>query len=221
MDLKSLKKVFSGKGKRKKGKPRKELEEPLSGIRAKAVIELLGAPKEYIQETIKAYITKIVKEKDLKIAQSHVAEVEPKEKLFATFAELEIIFKNPQKLIDFCFDYMPSSLEIIEPEQLTFASRVMTNLLNDMQGRLHTIDMRLKNIIAENQILSKNAHLILRNNIMLSLREKEKTLKEISKNIGIPEEKTKIFLDALVARKLIKKKGEKYSSAEHGTQKSD
>lgn len=213
MVLKSLKKFFLRKRKRKKQKAKKEPEEPLSGIRVKAVIELLGAPKDYVKKTINAYVEKIGKEKGLKIVQSYVAEVEQKEKMFATFAELELIFSNPQKIIDFCFDYMPSSVEVIEPEQLTFEARVLTNMLSDMQARMHAIDMKLKNLIAENKVLSKNAHLILRNNIMLSLKEKDKTLSEIAKNIGIPEEKTKIFLDAMIARKLIKRADDKYSLA--------
>jgi len=213
MVLKSLKNIF-GKGKKRKKKKEVAKDDSSGNIRVKAVIELLGAPKEYIEKTIRAYVDKIAKEKGLKLVNKYIAEAQPQGKLFVTFTELELLFKSPTKLIDFCFDFMPASVEIIEPEKISFEAREITNMLNDMQARIHTIDMRLKNLIAENKILNKNAHLILRNNILLSLREREKTLDEIAKNIGIPEEKTKIFLDSMIAKRLIKKEGDKYSLLE-------
>jgi len=188
-----------------------EIDREIWPIKAVAIVEILGAPKEYVLEALNAYIEKMKKEKEIMILDVEKSEVEQKDKLFSIFAEIGILAQKPSRLVDYCFDYMPSSIEIIEPESIKFSTYGLSNFFNDLQARLHNLDMIVKNLRAENEILSKNAHLILRNNILLSLREAEKDLASIAKNIGIAEEKTKAFLDALVKQGFINIKKNKYS----------
>jgi hypothetical protein len=205
-------KLFGGKKEKKKekkkAKPIEEDEGPK--IRCKIIIEILGAPKEHVEKTLKDYLEMMKKSKDFKIVDEFVSEAEQKEKFFGAFAELEIVFKSTSKIIEFCFDYMPSSIEIIEPDELRFKAREMANMLNDLQARLHKLDMLVKNTRAENALLTKNANAILRNNILLVLKTGDKNLKELSKKIGLTEESAKNFLEELIKQKYIKKKGDKY-----------
>ena len=60
-------------------------------------------------------------------------------------------------LFGFCFDFMPSSLEIVKPETLKFDATKMNNLLNDLAARLHYYDMIVKQLRVRNMILEKNA----------------------------------------------------------------
>lgn len=208
-----LNNLFGKKKKKKAKKTPKKVEEEEEGqkITCKTIIEILGAPKEHVEETLKKYLDLMRKSKDLKIVDEYASKAEKKDKFFSAFAELEIVFKNPSKIIEFCFDYMPSSLEIIEPEELKFKSREISNLLNDLQAKLHKLDMMVKNFKAENTLLSKNANAILRNNVLLVLKEGDKTLKEIAKKIGLPEDNAKNFLEEVIKQKFIKKKGDKYT----------
>jgi len=210
---KSLKNIEKSAKKEKKEKKHIELEidREIWPIKAVAIVEILGAPKEYVTETMDNYIEKMKNEKDLMIFNVKKSDIAQKEKLFTIFAEIEMFAKKPSRLVDFCFDYMPSSIEIIEPDKIFFTTADFSNFFNDLQARLHNLDMLVKNLRAENELLSKNAHLILRNNILLSLKEKEKDLATISRNIGIPEEKTKVFLDALVKQGFINFNKNKYS----------
>lgn len=188
-----------------------EIDRGIWSIKAAAIIEILGAPKEYVVETLHAYIDKLKKEKDMIVTNETISEVEQKEKLFTVFAEIEFLAKTPSRIVDFCFDYMPSSIEIMEPEAIRFEANKFSNFMNDLQARLHQLDMLVKNLRAENKRLSENSTLILRNNILISLKEKEKDLPGISKTIGIDEENTKKFLDALVKQGIILLKNGKYS----------
>jgi predicted transcriptional regulator len=52
---------------------------------------------------------------------------------------------------------------------------------------------------------------MLQNNIFLSLKEKNKELGELVKNVGIVEEQLKPFLDKMVAAGVIKLEKNKYS----------
>jgi len=188
-----------------------EIDREMWPIKAVAIIEILGAPKEYVVETMNTYLDKLKKEKDLIITNDTISEVEQKEKLFTLFAEVEFLAKTPSRIVDFCFDYMPSSLELMEPEAIRFEANKFSNFLNDLQARLHQLDMIVKNLRAENKRLSENSTLILRNNILISLKEKETDLSAISKSIGIDEDHTKKFLDALVKQGIILLKNGKYS----------
>ena len=112
-----------------------------------SIIEVLGKPKEHIEETIKAYVEKIKTNKNFIILNEKFSEAKPVEgNLFNVFVELEALAKNTEELVFFCFDYMPSSIEIIEPEEIVYKNREFAGFLNDLQARLHGIDMALNNI---------------------------------------------------------------------------
>lgn len=204
--------LFS-KSKPKKASKRHEKAEKLEEgkILCRVIIEMLGKPKEYIIDTLQAYVDKIKKNPDIQVIKEDFSKEEKQDELFSVFVEIEAWFKKPATIIDFCFDYMPSSIEIIEPEKLTYTSNQMSNLFNDLQAKLHTIDMMLKNTVQENKILRKNAGSLLRNNIMLSLKEKSKKIEEISKRVGIPKDQLKPFLDKTIEEGHIKENKGTYS----------
>src|SRR3989344_1166139 len=90
-------------------------------IRCRAIIEMLGAPKEYIDKILRDYIAKI-KNEGAKIVSERYEEAVQQDKLFSNFVEMEILFDKPSQLLSFCFESMPSSIEIIEPEALVLPS---------------------------------------------------------------------------------------------------
>ena len=180
-------------------------------VTARIIIEMLGKPKEHIEATLKKYVEQLKKEDKLEILKEERAPAEEKGPLFSCFAELEIKFKNIAKLVEFCFDAMPSSVDIIEPAELAFDTKELTDLLNDLQARLHNVDMALKALQAEKTILDKNALMVFNNFTRFVLKEGEKTLEELGKITGVQPEQLKKFLDELVKQKRIAQKGEKYS----------
>jgi predicted transcriptional regulator len=69
----------------------------------------------------------------------------------------------------------------------------------------------MKQLKAENDVLNKNAASLLRNIVMMALRNKPKSLEEISNYSGIQQDKLKPFLDAFAQGKLITVKDNRYS----------
>ena len=112
---------------------------------------------------------------------------------------------------NFCFEYTPSSVEILDPQDLNYKSREFANHLNDLLGRIHHTSMNVINYTAENKLLKKNAASLLQNIVLLSLREKDKNLNELSNDIGINEEKLKKIVENFVEQKIIIKNGDKYA----------
>jgi len=132
------------------------MEEEQKPILARIILEIVGAPKDHVEKVLKLVMDKIEKEQGVKIINGEVFEAkEIKDKLFSSFAEAELELESTNKLLDFCFDYMPSSIEILSPTKLSLGAENLGNILNDMLAKLHKYDLVLKNIHAENILLKR------------------------------------------------------------------
>ncbi|MBN1644920.1 hypothetical protein JW851_02690 [Candidatus Woesearchaeota archaeon] len=178
-------------------------------IQARTILEMLGGPKEYIEQSLKNYVAKLKKELD--ILKEDYEEAKPQGKLFSTFVELEIKFKDTLQIIDFCFEALPSSIEILAPEELRFKSNDLSDFLNDLQSRLHEADMVVKSVRAQNKVLDLNATTVLQNFIKHLVKE-PKTSEEISPFIGLRPKEVKAFADNMVKKGVIKEQDGKYSA---------
>ncbi len=165
-------------------------------ITARCIIDMLGAPKDYIEKTIHDFIQKL--KEDYQILGENYAPAEENGTLFSTFCEIEVSFKDIEELFHFCLHAMPSSVEVLEPPTLTVPGRFFTRILNDLQSRLHTLDMELKRLKSMNEILDRNSLQTFRNFVQYTVREKPKQIGEISKLVGVEMEALKPFLDRMV-----------------------
>ena len=108
-------------------------EQKKEPIRCRAILEVIGKPKEHVEKTIKILVDKVKEDSEISILNENYAEIQPLEKtMFSTFVELEMVFKGLPAVTGFCFDFMPSSIDIEKPEQLTLKNRDLSNFFNDM-----------------------------------------------------------------------------------------
>ena len=123
-------------------------------LRTKVIIEVIGRPKEKIQEVTENMLKEISSE--FTVLTKELAE--PKEisdKFYSAFIEAEILFPNFVSLIGFIFDRMPSSIEIIEPAKITEDTNLMNDLMNDLAVKLHQFSETIVKFKAMNSILKK------------------------------------------------------------------
>jgi hypothetical protein len=195
-------------------------------IICRAIVEVVGKPKEYVAKAIQTIIESAKEIKGLKIQKTDVEEVkslkdeklskteqkiqEKAGELFSTFAEIEFSAKDFDVVFSFCFDFLPSSIEIIEPEHIEIKSLEVTKMLTDFLSKMHNADMAVKRLNFENSALRNNSRLLLRNMIMVSLKLKEKNLGDLSKAVGIPQDQLKPFLESLIEDKFIVKEEDIY-----------
>ena len=180
-------------------------------IRTKAIIEVVGKPKEHIEKKIKEYVEKIKEDNNLMVLNEKVTGAQEQGNIWSTFAEIELIIKGVANLVGFCIDYMPSSIEIIKPESFSFEERIFTNFVNDILGKLHRVDMVAKQLGTENTFLKKNMNSLIKNNILLLTRLGINKLDALSKAIMIEEKELKKFVDTLIEEKRIKEEAGVYS----------
>ena len=188
-----------------------EIKSDKTHIRCKSIIEILGKPKEHVEKTMKRYVDKIKQDSELVILNTNFSNVEEKDKLWAIFTEIEMIAKGIPKLIGFCFDYMPSSIEILKPEEFTMKYSTIQDFINDLQARLHAVDMVVKQQKNENDFLKRNMSTAVNNIILLSLAKNKLDKEYLSKITGIKEEELNIFLKELIEEKRIKEENNIYS----------
>lgn len=180
-------------------------------ITFRAVIEVIGKPKEHVEKAIKDYVDNLKKSEYYQVVDEEFADVKERDQDFwATFAELELKTKKPEHLVAFCFEFMPSILEIIEPKEFKLSNTDFSQFLNDLQARLHNVDMVTKSVKMENDILKKNTSYLLKNYIILLLRKSNLDANQLSQLTGVNKDKLEDFLDTLIDQDLVDLKEEVY-----------
>ncbi|MBI2573420.1 hypothetical protein HYV86_06150 [Candidatus Woesearchaeota archaeon] len=183
-------------------------------ITFRALIEVIGKPKEHVEGAIKEYVTKIKADKKFIVLEEELAEGKKhtEEGMWATFAELEIKTNELKEISRFCFEYMPSLIEIIEPEKLTLSDVDISLFISDLQTHLHNADMIAKQLKIENEHLKRNSAGLLKNFVLVLLRAGPLTLSELCSLTGVDnEQKMGDFCDKLIDEKKIDLKNSKYS----------
>jgi len=134
-------------------------------IKASAIIEIVGAPKEHVLETINKAVDLIKQNKDFELVKSEISEPheqefpgknEKKIIVYSSFAEVEVNFKNFYSLMGFCFEFMPSTIDILEPAELKVSNTITNEALNDLLARLHQNSRIMIEYAALKRRLQKN-----------------------------------------------------------------
>jgi hypothetical protein len=177
-------------------------------VLARFIIEMLGAPKEHIEKTMSTYLEKL--KKTHVVLKVNIADATPEGQLFTTYAELEMQFEDLPALLDFCFEAMPSSVEIVEPAEFTLPVDKLNALLNDLQARLHEADAIIKTERTRQQLLDMNSLNVFRRFLLYLVEHGHATASEMSHYIGVHARELQPFLDKLVEEKKLKKDGDLY-----------
>ncbi|OIO62934.1 hypothetical protein AUJ83_01995 [Candidatus Woesearchaeota archaeon CG1_02_33_12] len=180
-------------------------------ILTRVIIEIIGKPKEHIEKALKIVVDKIKEQKDIKVVEEKLFDAEKQEEMFSTFAELGVLFMDIETLVGFCFDFMPSSVEILDPEKLNFNSNEFAGLINDLLAKLHQMTLKVVQNNIEKKSLKKNMLNMLKNTVMILLSIKSMQLEQISKSSGINEKDLKPLLDSMVKENIINFKEGLYS----------
>lgn len=171
-------------------------------VKALIIFEMMGKPKEYLNQTMEQLIDTVSKEPNLKLINKKISEpkeIERKDKegniikdlptseiLYSVFSELEFEFNDIFMLMQVCFKYMPSHVEIYYPEKFDIRNMDMSSILSSILTRLHQYDAVAKSALMNNQILAAKINELkgLRPNnvpVVEESKSKENTKKPLKK----------------------------------------
>jgi archaeosine-15-forming tRNA-guanine transglycosylase len=128
-------------------------------IRARMIIELLGFPPDALKATLK----KAIEQMKERVVIKKEFYAEPKkvgEKIFSSFVEFECEIKDFETLMGIVFDFGPSTIEILSPDEIKMKSKEIEHVLNDLVARIHEMDKQIKILTANNIILQKNINML-------------------------------------------------------------
>lgn len=161
------------------------------------IIEMLGAPSDYIEQTLRKYMEKLEAD-GLHVRKKEFSEAQPQGSLFTCFVEAIAEFPKLESLTSFCFESMPSSVEILEPDMISVKAFDFSNDLNDVLGRLHEVEMQLKRTRSTAELLDRNSLELIRNFIQYVVKDRLMTPEEIGPVVGVNVQDLKPFLDKMV-----------------------
>ncbi len=117
-------------------------------IKINSIIEIAGKPEKHVTETLEKMLDILKKNAKVTINKSEIAptkkvdmphpqDKDKKVEIYSSFVDLELEFPNLDELLQFCFAFMPSSVEVIEPKELKIGQKDLENPLNDLLSKLH------------------------------------------------------------------------------------
>jgi hypothetical protein len=133
-------------------------------ITAVFILEIVGKPEAHLITTLKSIIEQIGNEKDVEMVRNKIHDVTPmkdKEGFFTTFAELEIKVEKVISIAMLMFKYMPSHVEVVEPESLVLENNEWNEILNELTRRLHGYDEVARVMQMENQMMKQKIQEII------------------------------------------------------------
>jgi hypothetical protein len=180
-------------------------------IHVRIILEIIGKPKEHVEESLKDYVKKIKADKELIIIKESSEKAEKHEgDLFSAFAELDMLMKGPEDLLAFCFDYMPSSVEIIEPEKIFIKNSDFSDFTNDMLSRSISLNTSYLEMQEKLNFYLANTAILLRNFIVVLLSSRPMTVKKMAPYLGIKESEVQQVVEVLVKEGKVKKDKDVY-----------
>jgi len=130
-------------------------------LKARLIIEILGAPEMHVNETLALVGDKFgadvpeIKVKDIKVREAQKVKVGKSDNFYSGFVEIDADFAELSTLIGVIFDWMPSSIEVYEPSQVSDDLVGLNGVINDLIARLHQYDKLVKNLKAQNILLER------------------------------------------------------------------
>jgi len=116
--------------------------------------EVLGSPKEHVDETLDKVITNLKEKVKINNVQKHESK-EMDNKMFSAFADIEFETDSMKSILEICFDFMPSSIEILDPAGITVDSNDLSEMLNDLLAKQHKYSFVLNKLKTENIYMMK------------------------------------------------------------------
>ena len=180
-------------------------------MRAIVTFEVVGKPANHIVDALDKYIENIKKDHRIILLKEEREEpIEHEDGMFSTFCEAELLAKGLETFTWLCINFSPASIEILEPGNITIQSRNITNWLNDLLAQIHEIGMNYRKQKAGNEHLTIAMNTLIKNSVLLSLKQGVKSEREIEKETGIYAEQLVPFLEHLTKKGEIITTGNKY-----------
>jgi len=118
--------------------------------------EIAGFPEAKVVETMDRMNGRLASMDGVDVLERDIHKPkEVKEGIWSMFADIELKVKDFPTIILILFDFMPSSIEILEPSTVTTDTIELSGAINDLVGKMHHLDAIAKKFYAANNALQR------------------------------------------------------------------
>lgn len=177
------------------------------------LFEIVGNPKEHIAKAMDEVMKRIETNKNIKVISSEKGEPEDAgEGLWGTYCESEMLVKDLLTLSWLSFNFLPASIEVKAPAKLTIKDKELTDFMGDLVSQLHESNKRVVATNSVNMGMLRNINALMRNAVLISLNQEQKTAAELAKKVGVQTKDIDALLEAMIKEKTIEKSGNKFKA---------
>ena len=149
------------------------------------IVEIAGRPAEHVKGALENHVGVLNQVKDVVVHSINVSEpkkIEGEEEVYTSFAEVDFETETFLKISEIMFDFMPSSVEVIEPSKVSLRIDEATALLNNIAGRMHRYDeiakfAKIKTNQMEQRMQMMQQEIMKRDAVEKSAETKKKSVK--------------------------------------------
>ena len=159
----------------------------MAKLHVQIILEILGRPPENVIKTLEELITRLDSEKGIKVTDKKIHEpkkVDGGKDLYTTFAEVMLELDSVSHYFGVLFGYMPSHIEIIDPQSIELSNSDLNELANQISQRLHQYDAVAKRMVVEREYVAAKLKEIAPDVLKKLIKKqplKEKTKKKVKK----------------------------------------
>jgi hypothetical protein len=169
-----------------------EKEDRSKWIKATIILEIIGKPPEHLVNTLEEIIKNIGEEKGVEVIDKKINEpilMKDSKEFYTTFAEVDLEVENISYLSILMFRYMPSHIEVREPEFIALTNSGWTDILSELTRRLHGYEEVARMIQIQNAKMQKKMQELMSEKNEDKKDDKEK-VKKSKENKKSKEDKT-------------------------------
>lgn len=184
-------------------------------IKATAIVQVLGRPKEHIEQVLKDIAARVDEQgyKTERLELMPVEESEEQDGYYSGLFEVDLELKDHEQLFGFIQDYNPLSVEVTDPDYFEMGLADYNALVSTVAATVQQYDRIVREKINENVAAIKRVDVLIRNLIVLSVASGPKKGAHIRKETGLAEETLRRYLPMLIADGTITKDGEIFTLA--------
>jgi len=121
----------------------------------RAIIEVIGHPESHVNEIARKVLENLKKEQGVELLKENVAKAEMvKNEIFASHLDVELKILDMTNLLNFCYEYLPSSIEVLDADKVIMPVRELSAGISEMLRRLHAYNLMLHNLTEKNKELA-------------------------------------------------------------------
>jgi tRNA A58 N-methylase Trm61 len=155
-------------------------------IRINFILEIIGQPKQHIKTALDGLLDDIDQHDNITVRTKDVSDPEQTEDDFwAVFADIDATVTDITTVGHIANNYNPASIELVEPATVEIKRKDFNDLFADTLAKLHINNTQIQKLKSVKEDMTRNINALVRNAVLLSLEQDDKTKEEIADDIGV------------------------------------